>query len=152
MTSLPIFVAIPFTINIVTMSKLMKREDTQENEPIFPPPPRSLQGVEFKLVRQVSMVAGGWHETGTAKLADLGGFGPAAPESSQAVIEVPHIQLADPVWIPERDSKSDEKKQKGTWKQEVGFTSSFKLTCPPSFVSRTMSVNVGARRFGARSD
>lgn len=38
----PIFTPIPVSINIETTSKTMRREDTPENEPIFPAPPLTL--------------------------------------------------------------------------------------------------------------
>lgn len=126
---------IPFILHVVTVSKPMKREDTPAHGSIFPTPPHSPQaGVEIRLMRNVLIKAriqdGGSYGT---LVAHLGGFG---HESGQARVDT---DLKGPVWIP---GHGNEKKQLGSWKQEVTFQSTFELTCPPTFSSSTMSVNV----------
>ena len=71
-------------------------------------------------------------------VAYLGGLGPDLPVKFYENVRFEHM---DKVWIPSHDSH-DEKKQKGQWKQEVTFKSSFVLSCAPSFDSQTMSVRV----------
>ena len=117
----------------------MRRDEAPENEPIFPAPPLTPQKVEFRLARNVVVNVHTWRESGTDKLAYLGGLSPTSnPLELQAVgLEV---VPAAKEWIPDN---GDEKKQKGTWKQEVEFRSTFTLNCPPSFSAQTMSIEVG---------
>lgn len=134
----PVFTPIPFTLNIVTVSKPMRREDIPQGEPIFPAPPLTPKGVTFKLERSVFVQVHAWRSDGNqSTVGHLGGLSPepAPPHFYDAV----RTEGLEKVWVPEL---GDEKKQKGTWKQEVNFLSNFQLACPPTFKSQTMGVDV----------
>ncbi|PSR74839.1 hypothetical protein PHLCEN_2v9553 [Hermanssonia centrifuga] len=133
---LPIFTPIPFTLNVVTVSKPMKREETPEGESVFPAPPLTPKGAEFRLERNVYVRTHNWATTSDGNpVAVLGGLAPTAPNPKF----YDHVQVEgmEKVWLP---ALGDEKKQKGSWKQEVTFRSTFMLTCPPSFESPSMVV------------
>lgn len=85
-----------------------------------------------------------WTEYADDKVADLGGLSPEPPASQTLWYEQVQVDTPEKVWLPDL---GDEKKNKGAWKQQVTFKSSFTLTCPPTFSSETMSVNVGRSRF-----
>ena len=113
----------------------MQREDTSKDEAIFPAPPLTPQGIEFRLVRNVVVRASTWKDGGNDKLQYLGGLGPTStPAESQALQVVP----AEKTWI----SDSKDEKQKGQWKQEVEFSSTFTLSCSPTFSTQTMTAGV----------
>ncbi|PSR70565.1 hypothetical protein PHLCEN_2v13604 [Hermanssonia centrifuga] len=138
----PILTPIPFTITVVTMTRPMKRsEDTvQKDEPIFPAPPRTVQGIEFKLQRNIHIKAM-LDEIGSKGVfvAHLGGFDVKARSSDTPTTPV-EVEVMDNVWIPA--ALGNEKDQRGSWKQEVNFRSSFTLKCPPAFSMTTMTVHV----------
>lgn len=142
MSVYPVFVPIPFTVNIVTTTKPMHREDMPDNEPIFPVPPHNASELEFKLMRKVEIHAQGWKEKESQKVAFLGGLGSDSGGHSE---DAPRVEVFDGVWIPDTGhGKHDEKRHKGSWRQEARFKSTFVLTCPPSFTSKTLSVSVSA--------
>lgn len=136
---IPIFTAIPFTLDIVTISKPMKHGDTPTDEPIFPAPPLNPETIELHLVRYVKLRARSWTEDGHDQIASLGGLGDDAHIARHAVL----VDDREKVWapLPGQDTV-EEKKQKGSWKQQVTFRSSLSLACPPSFQSENMSVSV----------
>ncbi|KAJ3557999.1 hypothetical protein NM688_g1171 [Phlebia brevispora] len=129
----PIFTPIPFILEIVTLSKPMKREDVFQGA-VFPAPPHSPRtGVELKLVRDVSIKA--QHQDGTSfgsLVAYLGGF--AHDESAGAEVQT---EIPESIWIPDQAAQ---KKHLGTFKQAVTFKSSFTFHCAPTFMAETMSV------------
>ena len=124
----------------------MRRDETPVNEAVFPAPPNNPSTVEFELLRQVMVRTNQWTASGSETVLDLGGFGRSGPLAGGGI--GPRVDVMDKVWIPEggADGKTDEKKQKGRWKQEVTFTSTFVITCSPTFVCPTLnnSVSVGA--------
>ncbi|KAJ3558004.1 hypothetical protein NM688_g1165 [Phlebia brevispora] len=131
----PIFTPIPFVLTIITTSKRMKKDETPENQPIFPSPPLTPKGVEFTLTRAVMVRTHSWSENGRDTVAAIGGL---SPESSDPhFYDEVQIEGVEKTWIP---SYGDEKKNKGSWRQEVNFKSTFKLNCPPAFQSPTMGI------------
>ena len=119
----------------------MRREDTPTTEPIFPAPPYSPKDVDIRLMREVTIQAGrfNWRETGHDKVTDLGGFGGAFNQGP----EQPQVEILDNVWVPANgEDKSEDEKQRGSWKQEVIFRSTVTFKCPPSFSTKTMTVGV----------
>ena len=150
---LPIFTPIPITLHIATTSRPMRREDSQKNELIFPSPPLSIANIELNLVLSVFLKAGNWIEYGTEEIASLGGFGTSANASESRGITIPRIHVTEQSWIPELglSGKSDEKKQKGVWKQEASYTSTFQITCPPTFDSAGIDVRVRSSPYDSRS-
>ena len=62
----------------------------------------------------------------------LGGFGPDDNTDSPA-----HAEIKENLWVPDADRRDH-----GSWKQEVTFSSSFTVQCAPTFQSSTMTVNV----------
>ena len=116
----------------------MRRDDVKETDSIFPAPPIVPQSVELRLVRRVFIHAQSWRESGTDRMVYLGGLGPDSKPAEYAALGLV-VQPMEKTWIPDG---GDEKKQKGSWKQEVNYQSTFTLTCPPSFVTGTMRVEV----------
>lgn len=135
----PIHTPIPFTLNIVTITKPMKMDDTKEGETIFPAPPLHPKELEFELNRSISIRAHSWTRSSSdSGIANLGGFGPSMDPRIYAIVQV---ETADKVWIPSQDSH-DEKKHKGQWKQEAMFKSSFTINHPPAFQAQTLGLHV----------
>lgn len=122
------------TLDVVTFSKPMKRDDSHTKGPIFPSPPHSPRLVELKLVRDVYVKARTFERTSCGILVEyLGGF--AQDEDANTSVQT---EVSDPVWIP---NQMDEK-EAGVWKQQTRFTSAITFRCPPTFQSDTMSVKV----------
>ena len=117
----------------------MRRSESSAGEPIFPTPPRSPRDIEVKLLRKLDLQAGPRHEIATDAILELGGFGEAFSRDGVP----PEIEIAEDSWLPDRESeKIGDMNQLGTWRQEVAFRSTLIFTCPPSFVSETLSVGV----------
>lgn len=112
----------------------MKRDEKTEDEVIFPAPPLTPQEVDFRLESDVWIKARSWHTTRHDNwVTQLGGLNSGDP-SAVALVSV---DAPKKVWIPD-----GEKSEKGRWKQEVVFRSSFQLSCAPTFSSETMIVSV----------
>ena len=135
----PTFVPIPFTVTVETMSKTMHRGDVPDGEGVFPTPPRDVRGVEAALMRKITLNANGWTEGGLDRVAYLGGLG---SHIKPGTADTPTIKVWDNVWLSNGELEKGGEKQKGRWKQEVNFQSSFTLNCSPSFTSGIMSVGV----------
>ena len=127
----PVFAPVHIVINVVTMSEPVCREDTPKNGPIFPAPPLGPSAIDLKFMREVVVAAEPWTVDGVETVGILGGFGSLGSEL-RAITDVKEI-----AWIAEAGiyEESDEKKQKGRYKQEVTFTSTFEMTCPPTLES-----------------
>ncbi|KAF7796293.1 hypothetical protein EIP86_007470 [Pleurotus ostreatoroseus] len=120
------------TLDVITFSKPMKRDDNQPKGPIFPPPPHSPRLVELKLVRDVWIKARTFVRTRCGALVEyLGGF--AQDEDANKSVQT---EVSDPVWIPDQGNE----KEFGVWKQQTRFNSVITFGCPPTFQSDTMSV------------
>ena len=126
-------------INVTTITKPMKQEDTPTDQPIFPAPPNHPRNVEFNLSRQVMIRTHSWTEYGNNTVAVLGGFSPSAPANQPNWYDQVQVETTENVWLPDL---GDEKKNRGSWKQQITFRSNFTLTCPPTFSSNTMSILV----------
>ncbi|KAI0688328.1 hypothetical protein BC835DRAFT_1373087 [Cytidiella melzeri] len=136
---LPVLTNIPFTLNIVTLSKPDHKDDSPSDKPIFPAPPLTPDALEFCLEQRVYICANGHESTSSDHLVCyVGGMGPSLPATVYKAVEV---EVMDKEWLP---SVSDQKKThcKGQWKQEVIFKSSMQYTCPPTFTFQTMAVTV----------
>ncbi|KAL6306459.1 hypothetical protein BKA93DRAFT_729648 [Sparassis latifolia] len=120
----PLFTPIPFSIRIVSISKPMKRENTPEDKPIFPTPPQYPEEIQFELRRSVYVRAHAFDSR----------LGERAPFASGLTVDSSSLESTrlENVWIPSDD------KEKGTWKQEVTFSSKFVLRCPPTFQTRIL--------------
>lgn len=130
---------IPFTLNVVTVSKTMKKDETDDDDTIFPPPPLLKKNLEFSLERVVHVQALNWNRTSSHQFVTfLGGM---ANDKSDVFYKDVQVIPTEKVWIPSQDAH-DEKKHKGQWKQEVTFKSFISLSCPPTFSSQIMSVQV----------
>ena len=144
MEAYPVSVPIPFTINISTTTKPMRKEETPADGSIFPEPPHSAPELDFKLTRNLEIHAENWEEKDSHKIAMLGGLGEVSGHGSS---NAPRVEVLDNAWISDTGhGRRDEKKRKGSWRQETRFRSSFVLTCPPSFVSKALALKVDARR------
>lgn len=132
----PACVDIPYTLNIVTTSKLVRFVD--DPGPVFPVPPTRAKDVTFELM-QVTRTAGTKQspdplvvEKLHSRLGGLGGnVPPILPE------KIPEVLLVDRTWQP-----SDDRATYGTWRQEVTFRSVFRLSCAPSLATPIMKVQV----------
>lgn len=83
--------------------------------------------------------ANNWSNHGYSSINSLGGLSPTPPNDQPLRYEQVQVNAPEKVWLPDL---GDEKKSKGSWKQQVTVKSSFTLTCPPAFSSETMSVTV----------
>ena len=144
--ALPILTPIPITLNITTLSKPSKQDDWPADKPIFPSPPLTPDLVDFRLQRRVHISTYQLAATSADHFVSyIGGLGTGL---SEVVYNNVQVDVVDNVWIP--SVGGDEKtQQKGQWKQEVTFRSSFVLNCPPSFSTDTMTVEVSASRCSA---
>ena len=130
----PIFTPIPFSCKIVTLSKSMSHSDISETKKIFPAPPSSSQGLMLALECHADIQANSSSQSGAKRLARLGGLGPSTPAALRPVMQ-PLVRT----WIPDN---RDDKRQQGRWQQVVELTSTFTLTCAPTFTAATMSLSV----------
>ena len=119
----------------------MQRQDAPEQGPIFPVPPVDPRNIELALTTTIYARAGHREERWREPAGLLAGFGKTTGKDAEST--VPSVEVLDKVWIPAEGS--NEKSQKGSWKQQVVFTSTFTLKCPPSFTSKIMDLEV--RRF-----
>lgn len=138
---LPILTPIPFTLNIVTLTKPCTQEDhpADSPKPIFPAPPLTPDLLDFRVERKVHLSAYPISASSSEHfVCYVGGLGPDLPD---AVYKTVQVEAMEKVWIP--CGHGDEKGgQKGQWKQEVTFRSFIRLSCPPSFGTTTMGVSV----------
>ncbi|KAI0087779.1 hypothetical protein BDY19DRAFT_223404 [Irpex rosettiformis] len=135
--ALPVFAPIPFTLTLVTHSKLMKRSEKSEDGTIFPTPPLDPRAIELKLTSDVWIKTDGMDYTCRDKtVTHLGGFG--SQESSSGPVAGAVVGPLKKVWVPAEGEKSSEK---GRWKQEVAFASSMRFSCAPSFTSETVKLS-----------
>ena len=93
-------------------------------------------------MRKVNLKPNSWEQSATDRVAYIGGFGTHA---KPAVDVIPNVKVWNNVWLSDADIGKGTEKQKGRWKQEVSFQSTFTLSCPPSFTSDIMDVSVSTR-------
>ena len=139
MEAFPVLTPIPFNLNVVTVTKMMKFDEHKEDDEIFPEPPRDPKKYELKLTYKVWVHCENHEHTSSEDdVGFLGGLGESKdPHSADGLQVFP----AKKTWIPSQDPH-DEKHHKGQWKQEIMFKSSFVLNCPPSFKVEIMNVEV----------
>ncbi|KAJ8474382.1 hypothetical protein ONZ51_g7260 [Trametes cubensis] len=126
----PLFVPIPFVIEIKTISPPVARAKAEAyptDKPVFPPVPSSYQALEFKL-QQMVRVRAQYFKQRTPK---------------DIVFRDPTMIVDEDVpqrrWVPLDAESADEKKTgdsaelKGTWVQHATFRSTFRLDCPHTF-------------------
>lgn len=125
---------IPYFLNIVTTTKPAKMGATHPDMAVFPAPPLNPAEVEFRLVRDLSLTADTWTAKSSAIfVCDIGGCG------RSAAVESAEVEVMKKAWIP---SLEDEKKQIGSWKQEVKVKSKIYLDCTPAFESELIRLDV----------
>lgn len=130
---------IPFHLNVVTITKLMKHDEVEDGDSIFPPTPLLQKDLEFKLERKVDVKALNYSASSSSHfVAHLGGM---AEEKDNTFYKDVQVLPTEKVWIPSQDPH-EAHKHKGQWRQEVTFKSSFTLTCPPAFQTEILSVRV----------
>ncbi|KAH9884969.1 hypothetical protein C8Q73DRAFT_718671 [Cubamyces lactineus] len=133
----PLYVPIPFVIDITTKSTPLTRSRADaypKDKPVFPPVPTAYHLLEFKLRRHVhiSMRNNFQGQDGTDTVAD---FCSAASAAEQ--------EIPDREWVP-LECIGDKKVEigpstKGTWVQRATFRSTFRLDCSHSFSMKTIS-------------
>ena len=113
---------------------------------VFPSLPRPEQ-VDFWVENDASFRADAWAAAinGNA-VAHLGGLGSSGTTNQVTNVDPVNVQTADAVWIPAEEDKKDDR---GRWKQEVVFRSTFFLNCAPSFESATLNVKVSSVASGS---
>ncbi|KZT07059.1 uncharacterized protein LAESUDRAFT_758872 [Laetiporus sulphureus 93-53] len=115
----PVLSDILFVITIATIGKPIKLKD---NKKPWPSPPLEPSAVHFELKRIFRVQVKEWSDTSTGILTSLGGMG-----GSYASVS---IETKEDQWLPD-----DEDKNKGRWRKEVSFSSSFRLKHTPTFSS-----------------
>ncbi|KAI0328194.1 hypothetical protein GY45DRAFT_1326605 [Cubamyces sp. BRFM 1775] len=125
----PLFVPVPFVIDIKTISPPLSRAKAEAyppDKPVFPPVPLSYQMLEFKL-QQMVRVRAQYFKQRTPK--DF-----VFNDATMVIDEdVPQRR-----WVPLGAEGMDEKKgdpgdARGTWVQQATFRSTFRLDCPHTF-------------------
>lgn len=147
--SFPIRTPLPFHLRVTTHTKPLERDghplpDGEGEKALFPAPPAGPSGIEFRLDRDLRVVAQGRRSGYTVEaMPALGGMGARA---SRQTGEVTRVDVAEPEWIP---TASDEKSgaAKGVWRRTIGFTGILLFTCPPSFKTTTLSCRACASRY-----
>lgn len=136
----PTSIAIPFHLNVITMSKIMEKDAAGEGDTISPLLPSLHKHVQFQLKQNVAIKAQD-HTTSVSDhfVTDLGGIAPGQDDAYYKDVQVLPFEK---VWMPCTDPRQA-KKNKGRWMQRVAFRSSIKLTCPPTFKTDLLSVEVG---------
>lgn len=128
----------------------MKRDEVEEDDVIFPPIPLLHKHLEFELSQSVSVNAQGFSSDDSDSVAYLGGM--AEDQDSEFYKDV-QVLPTEKVWMPSADPH-EARKHKGSWKQEVTFRSFIRLTCPPTFQTDNLSVEVrsflGCEAFAGR--
>lgn len=148
--SYPVFVPIPFTLDIETVTKWMKRKDTPEQGSIFPPPPRSPGDIDITLTTKVTIRVDpqltSWSETIPLHCHLREPTEPA--ENSPADGSYRSTYTPGREWIAAGgpDDGEGEKEQFGRWRQRVVYKSSFFLNCPPTFAFKNVDVSVRRAR------
>ena len=100
-------------------------------------------------MRRVSLQVDVWQAEGLETVAKLGGLGPKHIHGHILTEGEPDdviVETLDKVWIPDPGYQNGER---GSWKQETIFTGAFTITCPPSFDTSTMCVEVCVLLHGA---
>lgn len=138
--ALPVLTPIPYTLRIITESKIMK---SHEKDPIalgaiFPTPP-TVDQVALWIENDAFIRTENWAAAINGKVvAHLGGLG-CSNTSKQGPSTAPvQVEVADKTWVPS-EAEND---GKGRWKQETVFKSTFFLNCAPSFDSETINAKV----------
>ncbi|OBZ65614.1 hypothetical protein A0H81_14404 [Grifola frondosa] len=126
MDTLPLFVPIPFTVKVTSITAPTKLKDTHPEEPIFPTIPQTASEIELELRRTISLTARNVSSDAEEIVAEL----LTSVPNHAAVVE-----MAEKIWIPKGDDG------KGTWVQETKFHSTMTLRCPPTFKLETLCVN-----------
>lgn len=121
---LPLFLPIPFTISITTVSKPVKQGDCRPSESVWPAPPLHAKDVTFELKRNVYISTGAYSEQDIQIVRLHGGL-----DGSCTV----QTETTEAEWVPLSGDGA-----RGRWKQKVTFASSFVLRCPPTFKSTTI--------------
>ncbi|KAH9932868.1 uncharacterized protein B0H18DRAFT_984356 [Fomitopsis serialis] len=124
-----LFAAVPFTLTVVTTSKSCKR--TPEKKPMWPAPPDKPEDVRVELRRTAYVRTSHLTWTQNDRLSLLGNLGEAGKGKDVQTV------LAEKEWLPINGMDL-----KGKWRQRTSFSSTFSLSCPPSFHFPTLSVEV----------
>ncbi|RDX47805.1 hypothetical protein OH76DRAFT_1484486 [Lentinus brumalis] len=132
MPVLPLFVDIPFIINVTTTTAPLTRAKADahpEDRPIFPSPP-TISEIDFRLVRFMKIRA---ERFSTECIDDLLG---ARRVPSRMVVDK---DLPPREWVVvESGGEKGSEAEKGTWVQRARFRTSVRLSVPPTFVSPTI--------------
>lgn len=111
----------------------MKYREKDENERVFPEPPRHRKEVEILLCRIVNLSAKGWSVSDSETITHLGGLGKAASPGDDGGV----IMTFDKKWVPSEDTKTT-----GTWSQETVIQTTIELKNTPSFSTSILKQRV----------
>ncbi|KAH9884970.1 hypothetical protein C8Q73DRAFT_718674 [Cubamyces lactineus] len=125
---LPLFVPIPFVINIKSTTPPLTRaaaETHPPDKPIFPPVPTAYHLLDFTLQRTLRIRARTFKAASTSDVIVF-------RSATMAVEE----DIPEREWVP-LDGREKEKSPdtKGTWVQRASFRSTFRLDCPHTFAT-----------------
>ncbi|KAI0802071.1 hypothetical protein BC629DRAFT_1284933 [Irpex lacteus] len=136
--ALPLFSPIPFTLTFVTHSKEMKGGSKSAEEAVFPEPPLGPQAVDFTLTRNVWIKTTVYdHTRKNDFVAQLGGLGSRKSGSGTGGSADVVVTPLKKEWTP----SDGEKGEKGRWRQESTFKSTFQLSCAPTFSTETLNAS-----------
>jgi hypothetical protein len=129
--SLPISTPIPFQLNIVSVSKEMKRSEydaqVAKGKEVFPAPPSTPSAVVLRIDKRVFLKARSFR---TDVLLD----GPnLMPHNCQVIAE-------EPIWIPASSNKKGD--ELGEVKRTIQFEGALAFACAPTFAIETIVCQV----------
>lgn len=141
---LPLFCDIPYQIKIVTTTAPLtaaKAHAHPAGKPIFPAPPSTHNDINFKVCRCVYIRAKRFTAMGESDVAFILGEGMNPSKPRPAVV----MEAQEPVWVPLKRRDEKEKgcaDERGVWVQKVKFTSTMRITVPPTFATRLIHCEV----------
>ena len=118
----------------------MRRCDASADQPLFPTPPTTAQGIELMLMRHAILRGfDGCAEAASESAGRLGGFGSLTASDSSYIVR---LQDSSKVWTPLPGEQESITTQRGMWTQQSLFSSAFALKCPPQFKHQNFTVQV----------
>ncbi|KAJ7715299.1 hypothetical protein DFH07DRAFT_762811, partial [Mycena maculata] len=128
--SFPIATSVPFSLHVLTETKLVQRSDTPEDKykkPLFPAPPTRSSDLTQILCRQAEVRVPACRSRHIEETFDLQGI-----RSLGDIDRVTEAVTEEPEWIPKED------KDRGIWRRTVHFNSSLMFSFAPTFSTDTL--------------
>lgn len=138
MPSLPLFHPIPLYIRIKCFSKPLPHSESSDPSSFkFPLPPTSTTGLELRLCSHIRISAKGHVRERPLDYGQVAGLGKPEKKSMVGWGQEVQLDVGQPTWVMEGESK-----KMGRWVQESTFQAPMTLRCPPSFLQRTVKLEV----------